>query len=64
MEMNTDETIERIIDDHAFDNIIASNDHDIIQRVNERCMTEFGYESKGELVNKNIPVLMHGSLVI
>mmetsp|Transcript_14019 Transcript_14019/g.22894 ORF Transcript_14019/g.22894 Transcript_14019/m.22894 type:complete len:386 (+) Transcript_14019:2-1159(+) len=59
MEMNTNEAIERVVDDHAFDAIIASNDHGIIQRVNDRCVAEFGYESKGELVSKNISVLMH-----
>lgn len=57
--MDTQEAIERVVDDHAFDAIVASNERGIIQRVNETAVTEFGYRNKNELVGENISVLIH-----
>ena len=58
--MKAEEAIERVVDDHAFDAIIASDCRGIIQRVNETAVTEFGYDSKDDLVGEKISTLIHG----
>ena len=56
-EMN-DDVLLRVVDDHAFDAIIACNDHGIIQKVNDVAVREFGYDNKDELVGKDLSVLV------
>mmetsp|Transcript_4866 Transcript_4866/g.11092 ORF Transcript_4866/g.11092 Transcript_4866/m.11092 type:complete len:593 (-) Transcript_4866:185-1963(-) len=59
--MADEDAIEKIVENHAFDAIMASDEHGIIQRVNETAVTEFGYRNKNELVGENISVLIHGA---
>ena len=59
MNSNNNDVLLRVVDDHAFDAIIACNDHGIIQKVNEAAVDEFGYNNKDELVGKDLSVLIH-----
>mmetsp|Transcript_13831 Transcript_13831/g.30079 ORF Transcript_13831/g.30079 Transcript_13831/m.30079 type:complete len:1067 (+) Transcript_13831:294-3494(+) len=59
-DMTVEQAIERVVDDHAFDAIIASDSRGIIQRVNETAVVEFGYDDKDDLVGENISTLIHG----
>ena len=56
--LDVDDAIRLVVDDHAFDAIIASNESGVIRSVNEAAVTEFGYRNKKELVGKNIYVLI------
>eukprot|EP00574_Skeletonema_japonicum_P008487 CAMPEP_0201721756 /NCGR_PEP_ID=MMETSP0593-20130828/6355_1 /ASSEMBLY_ACC=CAM_ASM_000672 /TAXON_ID=267983 /ORGANISM="Skeletonema japonicum, Strain CCMP2506" /LENGTH=854 /DNA_ID=CAMNT_0048212625 /DNA_START=72 /DNA_END=2637 /DNA_ORIENTATION=+ len=58
--MRINEAVDRVCDDHAYDAIIATDRGGKIQKVNAVAVTEFGYESKDELVGMNLSVLMHG----
>ena len=58
--MRINEAIDKVIDDHAYDAIIATDRGGKIQKVNAVAVTEFGYDSKDELVGMNLSVLMHG----
>ena len=53
------EVLLHIVDDHAFDAIVVCNYDGTIQNVNEAAVEEFGYESKDELVGKNLSTLIH-----
>lgn len=57
--MDDEDTIQQIMDHHAFDSIIVFDESGIIQRVNETAFTEFGYENKNELVGEEISLLIH-----
>ena len=46
------------VDDTSFDSIVVINMEGIIQNVNLTTLSEFGYESKNELVNKNVSMLV------
>lgn len=59
MNSNNNDVLLRVVDDHAFDAIIACNDHGIIQKVNDAALEEFGYDKKDELVGKDLSVLIH-----
>lgn len=58
--MRINEAIDKVVDDHAYDAIIATDRGGKIQKVNAVAVTEFGYDSKDELVGMNLSVLMHG----
>ncbi len=58
--MRINEAIEKVVDDHAYDAIIATDRGGKIQKVNAVAVNEFGYGSKDELVGMNLSVLMHG----
>lgn len=58
--MHVDEAMDKVVDDHAYDAIIATDWSGSIQRVNAMAVTEFGYDSKHELIGMNLSVLMHG----
>ena len=59
LDMGVEEAIDRVVDDHAFDGIIVSDERGIIHRVNETAVQEFGYASKEETVGLEIAHLIH-----
>lgn len=59
LDMRVEDAIDRVVDDHAFDGIVVSDDRGIIHRVNETAVTEFGYGSKEEMIGLDIAHLIH-----
>ena len=59
LDMRVEEAIDRVVDDHAFDGIIVSDNQGIIHRVNETAVEEFGYETKEKMVGLDIAHLIH-----
>ena len=59
--MNVDSAIDKVVDDHAYDAIIATNLDGNILRVNEVAVKEFGYEKKSDLIGVHLAELMHGA---
>lgn len=59
LDMRVEEAVDRLVDDHAFDGIIVSDERGIIHRVNETAVTEFGYERKEEMIGLDIANLIH-----
>eukprot|EP01083_Nonionella_stella_P046327 124034_1 len=60
--MSDDEAIQKVVDDHAFDAIIATNDRGVIQGVNVTAVTEFGYYSKNELIGDKRSALLRDAV--
>jgi PAS domain S-box-containing protein len=58
--LHIEEAIDKVVDDHAYDAIIATDRGGKIQRVNTMAVKEFGYGSKEELIDTNLSILMHG----
>jgi PAS domain-containing protein len=58
LDMRVEEAIDRVVDDHAFDGIIVSDNQGIIHRVNETAVEEFGYETKEKMVGLEIDHLI------
>lgn len=59
--MNVDSAMDKVVDDHAYDAIIATNRDGKILRVNEVAVKEFGYEKKSDLIGVHLALLMHGA---
>ena len=59
LDMKVEEAIDRVVDDHAFDGIVVSDDRGIIHKVNETAVTEFGYENKEEMIGLDVADLIH-----
>ena len=53
------EAIERVVDDHSFDAIIASDKAGTILLVNEQAVKDFGYKSRSDLIDKRVCILFH-----
>jgi len=51
---------ERLVDDESFDAIIIIDPKGVIEHVNATVLSDFGYASKGELIGKNISMLVGG----
>mmetsp|Transcript_35193 Transcript_35193/g.78936 ORF Transcript_35193/g.78936 Transcript_35193/m.78936 type:complete len:920 (+) Transcript_35193:47-2806(+) len=51
------EAIQRVVDDHSFDAIIASNKAGTILNVNKQAVKDFGYKSGSDLVGKKVTIL-------
>ena len=58
--MRINEAVDKVVDDHAYDAIIATDRGGKIQKVNTLAVSEFGYDSKDELIGMNLSLLMHG----
>jgi len=59
MENSKDALLRSVVDDHAFDAVVATDDRGIIQKVNQTAVDEFGYDTKDELVGEKLSVLIH-----
>ena len=59
MENSRDALLRSVVDDHAFDAVVATDDRGIIQKVNQTAVDEFGYDTKDELVGEKLSVLIH-----
>jgi len=59
MENSKDSLLRSVVDDHAFDAVVATDNRGIIQKVNQTAVEEFGYDTKDELVGENLSVLIH-----
>ena len=59
LDMKVEEAIDRVVDDHAFDGIVVSDDRGIIHKVNETAVIEFGYDCKEEMTGLDIADLIH-----
>lgn len=56
------DAINRVIDDTSFDSIIVIDSDAIIQSVNSTTCTDFGYDTKEDLVGQNIKILIGGGM--
>ena len=52
--------VDRLVDDTSFDAIVVIDCKGLIQNINVTTLTEFGYESKNELMGTNISLLVGG----
>ena len=55
---DTDVILERVVEDHALDAIIATDDRGMIQHVNEATLAEFGYANKNDVLGEHISILI------
>ena len=52
------EAIKKVVNDNAFDAIIACNDQGIVQKVNEKAVAEFGYSNKNQLIGEKVQLIL------
>ena len=57
---NEEEAIKKVVNDNAFDAIIACNDLGNIQDVNEKAVAEFGYSNKNQLIGEKLQLIITG----
>lgn len=57
---NEEEAIKKVVNDYAFDAIIACNDQGMIQNVNEKAVAEFGYSDKTQLIGEKVQMIITG----
>ena len=54
--------VNKVVDDASFDSIIVIDKRGLIQNVNETTLEDFGYDSKEELLGRNVSILVGGGM--